>query len=77
MKKFFNTEDREKEKGKIIELSFGINFEEIKDYFEDVDPNGEEIEENKNEDKDKVKGKDSENKENEAGVKKKKKNKKK
>ena len=34
MKKFFNNEDREKEKGKIIELSFGIDYEEIKDYFE-------------------------------------------
>ena len=55
MKKFFNEEDRQKEKGKIIELSFGVDFEEIKDNFEDVDPNGEEKidDKSKNEDKNK------------------------
>ena len=42
MKKFFSEEDKEKEKGKIIELSFGMEFDEIKDNFEDVDHNGEE-----------------------------------
>lgn len=42
MKKFFKEAEREKEKSKIIELSFGMNFEDIKDNFEEVDPNGEE-----------------------------------
>jgi len=50
MKKFFKEGEREKEKNKIIELSFGINFDEIKENFEEVDPNGEE----KNDDKSKT-----------------------
>ena len=44
MKKFFNEDDKdnEKEKGKIIDLTFGIDFEDIKNNFENVDMNGEE-----------------------------------
>ncbi len=48
MKMFFNESEKDKEKSKIIELSFGMNFEEIKDNFEEVDPNGEEKVEDKN-----------------------------
>ena len=73
MKKFFNEEDRQKEKGKIIELSFGVDFEEIKDNFEDVDPNGEEKIDDKS--KNEEKNKEPENIETES-KKKKKKNKK-
>ena len=47
MKKFFNDEDKEKEKDKIIELTFGMDYEDIKDNFEDVDGNGEEKNEEK------------------------------
>ena len=74
MKKFFNEEDKEKEKGKIIELKFGVNFEEIKDNFEDVDPNGEEKIDDKSNTEEK--NKEPENIETES-KKKKKKNKKK
>jgi hypothetical protein len=42
MKKFFDEEDKEKEKGKFINLTFGINYEDVKDYFEEVDMNGDE-----------------------------------
>lgn len=42
MKKFFKEADKEKEKSKIIELTSEINFEDIKDAFEEVDINGEE-----------------------------------
>lgn len=48
MKKFFKDAEREKEKSKILELNFGINFEDIKDNFEEVDPNGEEKTDDKN-----------------------------
>lgn len=48
MKKFFKEAELEKEKSKIKELSFGINFEDIKDNFEEVDPNGEEKTDEKN-----------------------------
>lgn len=53
MKKFFDNEDKEKEKDKIIELSFGMDFDEIKQHFEDVDNNGEEKIEENNQDKNK------------------------
>jgi hypothetical protein len=42
MKKYFEEEDKEKEKGKFINLTFGINYEDIKDNFEEVDMNGDE-----------------------------------
>lgn len=48
MKKFFKEAEREKEKSKIMELTFRVNFEDIKDNFEEVDPNGEEKTEDKN-----------------------------
>lgn len=77
MKKFFKEAEREKEKSKILELNFGINFEDIKDNFEEVDPNGEE----KTDDKNKTTEVSPADKEkeipNEADKKKKKKNKKK
>ncbi len=69
MKKYFKDLDREKDKGKIIELSSFVNFDEIKDAFEEVDINGEE---KGQEDKEEEKKEDSEDKK-----KKKKKNKKK
>jgi len=47
MKKYFKEDEREKEKSKIIELSFGVNFDDIKENFEEVDPNGEEKTEEK------------------------------
>jgi hypothetical protein len=42
MKKFFHESDKEKEKDKIIQLTSDINWDEIKDCFEEVDHNGEE-----------------------------------
>lgn len=51
MKKYFDVEDKEKEKDKIIELSFGVEFDEIKQHFEDVDINGEEKIEDNNQEK--------------------------
>ena len=42
MKKYFKEGDRDKDKGKIIELTSFVNFDEIKDTFEEVDLNGEE-----------------------------------
>ncbi len=44
MKYFFNKEDLEKEKSKIIVLTDDIKYDDIKNHFEEVDINGEEIE---------------------------------
>ena len=43
MKYFFNKEDLEKEKSKIIVLTDDIKYDDIKNHFEEVDINGEEI----------------------------------
>ncbi len=77
MKKFFKEAEREKEKNKIIELSFGVNFEDIKENFEEVDPNGDDkIQDKSNHNEAIVPLKEKESA-NEAEKKKKKKNKKK
>jgi len=44
MKKFFKQADREKEKSKIIELTYEVKWEDIADTYEEVDINGEEKE---------------------------------
>jgi hypothetical protein len=44
MKYFFNKDELEKEKGKILVLTDDIKYDDIKDHFEEVDLNGEELE---------------------------------
>jgi len=52
MKKYFKEEDKLKEKSKFIVLSNDVNWEDIKDTYEEVDLNGEEktVEKDKTED---------------------------
>jgi hypothetical protein len=76
MKKYFKEEEKQKEASKIIQLSSDVNWEDIKDTYEEVDINGEEKSEVKEETKETTieteAGKDED-----AKKKKKKKNKKK
>ena len=72
MKKF---NDKSLKEGKEMELTVNVNYDKIKDYFEKVDENGDEIEEKKQaKDEEEVK---TEDKDEEAKKKKKKKNNKK
>ncbi len=73
MKKFFKESEKDKEKSKIIQITSDVNWEDIKDTYEEVDANGEEKSDEKEEIKEDL-DKDSEDK---SDKKKKKKNKKK
>jgi hypothetical protein len=78
MKKYFKEEDKTNEQSKFIQLTSDVNWEDIKDTYEEVDFNGEEkADENKEDEKKPQADVESEDKSEEAKKKKKKKNKKK
>ena len=54
MKKYFKETEREKEASKFIQLTSDVNWEEIKDTYEEVDGNGEEKADTKDEVKEAV-----------------------
>jgi hypothetical protein len=76
MKKYFKEEEKQKEASKIIQLSSDVNWEDIKDTYEEVDINGEEKSEVKEETKETTEDTDA-GKDEDTKKKKKKKNKKK
>lgn len=73
MKKFFKESEKDKEKSKIIQITNDVNWEDIKDTYEEVDVNGEE----KSDEKEEVKEELEKDNDDKSDKKKKKKNKKK